>query len=113
MSLKAIRSRIKAKDVVLAATSVAALAANISNMSQFPPAQAAATVLLAILQLVQDIERNKDDCLRLARRAANVLLDLSQRMNGRWDSAPTALVNNILQFERSLCFAFSFPRTHR
>lgn len=100
MSLKAIRTRINTKDLLLAVTSIAAVVADVSDMAQFAPTRAAAGVLLVILQTIQEIESNKDSCYKLARRAAKIMLDLKQRMEGRWDSAPKALVENILEFEK-------------
>ncbi|KLO11649.1 hypothetical protein SCHPADRAFT_461161 [Schizopora paradoxa] len=102
MPLKAIRTKVRPKDVVLAVTSIAAVVADVAEMASFPPVRAAATVLLVILQTIQEIESNKESCHRLARRAARLLLDLKHRMEGRWDTAPKALVENILEFEKVL-----------
>ena len=99
MPLKVVRSKIKPKDVALAVTSLAAIVADVGDMASFPPVRAAATILLVILQTVQEIESNRDSCQRLARRAAKLLLDLKQRMDGRWETAPKALVDNINEFE--------------
>ena len=100
MPLKAIRTKVRPKDVALAVTSIAAIVADVADMASFPPVRAAATVLLVILQTIQEVESNKDSCHRLARRAARLLLDLKHRMEGRWDTAPKALVENILEFEK-------------
>jgi hypothetical protein len=69
-------------------------------MVQFTPVRAAAGILLVILQTIQELDANKDACFRLARHAARVLIDLRRRMEGRWDTAPPALIENIRDFER-------------
>ena len=100
MPLKVIRTKIKPKDVALAVTSVAAVIADVADMASFPPVRAAATILLVILQTLQEIEINKDTCHRLVGRAARLLVDLRQRMEGRWENAPKALIDNVRQFEK-------------
>ena len=100
MSLRAVRSRINGRDFVVGITSLAAAVASVSDMASFPPARAAAMVILVILQTVQEVQTNKDECFRLARRSAKVLVDLKQRMEGRWESAPAALVESILEFKK-------------
>ena len=100
MSLRAVRSRMNGRDFVVGITSLAAAVASVSDMASFPPARAAAMVILVILQTVQEVQTNKDECLRLARRSAKVLVDLKQRMEGRWESAPAALVESISEFKK-------------
>lgn len=100
MALRAVRARVTTRDFVVGVTSLAAAVASVSDMASFPPARAAAMVLLVILQTVQEIQTNKDECFRLARRATKILLDLKQRMEGRWESAPAALVENITEFKK-------------
>ena len=54
------------------------------------------------------VKSNRDDCFRLARRAARLLIDLGRRMEGKWESAPPALLENVRDFERwelILCLA--------
>lgn len=94
------KSRINSTDVVVAGTAIARMIANISDMAQFIPARAAASAVLIILQTVQEIDNNKVACYKLARRTANILIDLKNRMAGRWDSAPQALLDNIEEYER-------------
>ncbi|KAI5115691.1 hypothetical protein M0805_009703 [Coniferiporia weirii] len=102
MPLKVIKSSIKPKDIVLAATSIAAVIADVADMASFPPARAVATVILVILKTVQEMDNNKTSCYKLARRAAKILLDLRRQMEGRWDSGPKALLDNITSFEKTL-----------
>lgn len=42
---------------------------------------------------------NKAGCIALARRAAQILVDIDHQMKGRWDSAPERLVQNLQKFE--------------
>ena len=46
------------------------------------------------------VKSNRDDCFRLARRAARLLIDLGRRMEGKWKNAPPALLENVREFER-------------
>ena len=108
MPLRIVRTKIKAKDVALAVTSLAGVISDVVDVAQFPPARAAATIVLVILQTIQEIESNKDSCARLGRRAAKILLDLQSRMEGRWENAPPSLTRNIGEFEKYVLTLFSF-----
>jgi hypothetical protein len=46
------------------------------------------------------VRRNRDECARLARRAAGVLLDVRDTMQGRWAAAPRSLRRNVAKLER-------------
>ena len=48
---------------------------------------------------MQNIQTNKARCIALARRAAQILVDIDHQMRGRWDSAPERLVQNLHKFE--------------
>ncbi|KAH9958780.1 hypothetical protein BC827DRAFT_551513 [Russula dissimulans] len=80
----------------------AQIAANVSGMLQFPPTMAATTVLLSILQIIADIKANQQECVRLAQRAARLLMALGRRMEGKWEDAPPSLLENICEFEATL-----------
>lgn len=95
-----VKTRINSKDAIFAATSIASIVSDVADMAQFIPARAAASIVLVILQTVQEIDNNKVACYKLARRSAKILVDLKNRMTGRWDSAPAALISNILEFEK-------------
>jgi hypothetical protein len=47
----------------------------------------------------QDVKTNQQDCVRLAQRAARLLMDVGRRMEGKWDDAPLSLLENIREFE--------------
>ena len=47
----------------------------------------------------QDSKTNQQDCIRLAQRAARLLMDLGTRMEGKWDDAPQSLMENIRELE--------------
>lgn len=47
----------------------------------------------------QDIKANQQECVRLAHRAAQLLMALGRRMEGKWDDAPQSLLENIREFE--------------
>ncbi|KAH9018940.1 hypothetical protein EDB84DRAFT_1566241 [Lactarius hengduanensis] len=101
MALRAVRrsSGNNALDWVLTSSQIAA---SVSAMLPFPPTMAAATLLLAILQIVNDIKANQQECFRLAHRAARLLTALGRRMEGKWDDAPESLLENIREFEVTL-----------
>ncbi|KAH9054778.1 hypothetical protein EDB87DRAFT_1688903 [Lactarius vividus] len=101
MALRAVRrsSGNNALDWMLTSSQIAA---NVSAMLPFPPTMAAATLLLAILQIVNDIKTNQQECFRLAHRAARLLTALGRRMEGKWDDAPKSLLENIREFEVTL-----------
>lgn len=97
---KKVQTRVNATDALVAATSVASIIAHVSDMLQFIPARAAASVVLVILRTVQEIDNNKVSVYKLARRSAKILVDLKVRMSGRWDTATKALVENISDYEK-------------
>ncbi|KAL5498101.1 hypothetical protein ACEPAH_2231 [Sanghuangporus vaninii] len=99
---KVVKTRINATDALVAATSIASIVAHISDMLQFIPARAAASVILVILKTVQEIDNNKVAVYKLARRSAKILVDLKVRMIGRWETAPKALIENIRDYEKVL-----------
>ncbi|TDL27145.1 hypothetical protein BD410DRAFT_836216 [Rickenella mellea] len=102
MPLRIVKTRFTAGDVLNIAATIATLTINVSDMMQFVPVRAAATIVLVILDTIQRIESNKDACFRLARRAARTLMDLKLQMEGKWDDAPKALIDNIARFESTL-----------
>ncbi|KAG1728864.1 uncharacterized protein EDB91DRAFT_1060284 [Suillus paluster] len=77
---------------------------------QFPPATAAVSVLLLILQTIQSIQVNRSGCDRLARRAAQILIDIDEQMRGRYHEAPEMLLRNLDKFESTLSSIHRFMR---
>ncbi|KAI0274118.1 hypothetical protein BGY98DRAFT_996111, partial [Russula aff. rugulosa BPL654] len=75
------------------------IASNVSSLLQFPPTMAATTVLHSVLQIIADVKTNEQDCVRLARRAARLLMDLGRRMEGKWEDAPQSLLENTRELE--------------
>lgn len=55
--------------------------------------------ILLILPIVQDVKRNRSDCIQLANRALAIINILAEKMTGKWDSASPTLKENIDQFE--------------
>ncbi|KAG6837783.1 hypothetical protein H0H93_001710 [Arthromyces matolae] len=102
MPLRLIRTkvpRVNSQDVLQLATAATALTKELSNMSFFPPATAAVSIVLLILQTVQN---NKEACFRLVRRCARILLDINEQMEGRWETAPPTLLRNLEKFQHTL-----------
>jgi hypothetical protein len=75
------------------------LARDVADVLQFPPARAAAALLVLIFETVEGMRRNKEQCARLAERAAHVLLGVHEQMRGRWTDAPESLVRNLANYE--------------
>ncbi|KAF8064152.1 hypothetical protein FPV67DRAFT_1698491 [Lyophyllum atratum] len=94
--------RINSQDVLHLALSSTSLMRELSSMSFFPPATAAVSIVLLILQTLQGVQNNKEACLRLVRRCARILLDINEQMVGRWDSAPPTLIKNLERFQGTL-----------
>ncbi|EIW56653.1 uncharacterized protein TRAVEDRAFT_49473 [Trametes versicolor FP-101664 SS1] len=74
----------------------------IADIMQFPPAQAAAGVLLLVFETIQKIQTNREGCYRLAQRCLAMLVDIRDHMSDRWDSAPPSLLKAISRFEETL-----------
>ncbi|KAG5641669.1 hypothetical protein DXG03_004518 [Asterophora parasitica] len=98
-------SRINSQDILDLALSASSLVRELSSMSFFPPAMAAVSVVVLILETVQT---NKESCLRLVRRCARILLDINDQMAGRWDTAPPTLTRNLERFQLTLTSIHSF-----
>ncbi|KAF8068914.1 hypothetical protein FPV67DRAFT_1096521 [Lyophyllum atratum] len=99
-------------DLVQFAATAATLARDIGNISACPPAAAAASVVLLILETIQNIKTNQEACARLARRCAKILLDLDAQMTGRWESAPALLVKNLEKFRETLWSIHHYMTLH-
>ncbi|GLB44663.1 putative thioesterase thiol ester dehydrase-isomerase [Lyophyllum shimeji] len=92
------------------AVSAASLTKELASMSSFPPATAAVSIMLLILQTVQRVQSNKETCTRLARRCARILLDINEQMVGRWDTAPPGLIRNLETFQDTLTSIHEFMK---
>ncbi|KAG1894412.1 uncharacterized protein F5891DRAFT_1062579 [Suillus fuscotomentosus] len=97
-------------DPLQAAITTTAFARDLMATMQFPPASAAVSVLLLILQTIQNIQVNKSACDRLARRAAQILIDIDEQIRGRYHEAPEALLRNLERFESTLISIHQFMR---
>ncbi|KAG1823056.1 hypothetical protein EV424DRAFT_1487549 [Suillus variegatus] len=97
-------------DPLQAAIPTTTFARDLMATMQFPPASAAVAVLLLILQTIQNIQVNKSACDRLARRAAQILIDIDEQMRGRYHEAPEALLRNLERFESTLISIHQFMR---
>ncbi|KAI0830157.1 hypothetical protein BC628DRAFT_1473071 [Trametes gibbosa] len=74
----------------------------IADVMQFPPAQAAAGILLLVFETIQKIQSNREGCFRLAQRCLDMLVDIRDHMSGHWDSAPPSLLKALSRFEEML-----------
>ncbi|OAX35033.1 hypothetical protein K503DRAFT_830922 [Rhizopogon vinicolor AM-OR11-026] len=107
MPLRFVRMKKPGIQALITATT---LSRDLISTLQFPPATAAVSVLLLILETIQSIQVNKSGCDRLARRAAQILLDIEEQMRGRYDEAPEMLVRNLAKFESTLVSIHQFMR---
>lgn len=97
--LKIIRSKIKSKDVISTARSITQLIETVGDITSIPALSLSAKLLGSILKDVEKVESNKDACLRLAERVTRILEYLKQRVDGRPDSVPQPLLDDIRHFE--------------
>ncbi|KAI0776820.1 hypothetical protein BD413DRAFT_610404 [Trametes elegans] len=74
----------------------------IADIMQFPPAQAAAGVLLLVFETIQHVQTSKQDCYRLAQRCLSLLVEMRDQMGGRWDSAPPSLIKALSKYEETV-----------
>ncbi|KAI0052491.1 hypothetical protein FA95DRAFT_1601851 [Auriscalpium vulgare] len=81
---------------------LAELACDISNVLQSTPAAAAAALLMAILKAVAAVKVGQERCMRITKRATQALSQLGAQMEGKWDSAPQSLLDNIYALESTL-----------
>ncbi|KAH7921126.1 hypothetical protein BV22DRAFT_1132533 [Leucogyrophana mollusca] len=110
MPLKFIRTKAIAVDPLQAAVSTTAFTRDLMSTLNFPPATAAISILLVILETIQSIQTNRAGCDRLARRAAKILCDIDEQMRDRWDNAPALLLRNLKKFEETLNVIHDFMR---
>lgn len=104
MPLRYVRSKLSlnADTALSAVVATTSITRDLSELTQFPPAKAAAGVLLVIFQTIQDIQQNRTECYRLARRCLSLLVDIKDQMDGRMEDAPEALLKNLKKFEATL-----------
>ncbi|KAI0326798.1 hypothetical protein GY45DRAFT_1328458 [Cubamyces sp. BRFM 1775] len=101
LPIKRIR-RVTADDALGALIATSAVTKEIADIMQFPPAQAAAGILLLVFQTIQKIQSNKEECYRLARRCLSMLVDIRDHMSDQWETAPPSLLKAVTKFEETL-----------
>ncbi|OBZ74650.1 hypothetical protein A0H81_05439 [Grifola frondosa] len=102
MPLRYIRSKVSADNAFNVVIATTAVTREIADLLQFPPAKAAASILLMVFQTIQSIQTNRSDCYRLARRCLSLLVDIRDAMEGSWETAPEALIRTLAKFEKTL-----------
>ncbi|KAL7278617.1 hypothetical protein ACG7TL_007618 [Trametes sanguinea] len=111
MPLKIVKIRkVTADDALNALVATSAVSKQIADIMQFPPAQAAAGILLLVFETIQKIQANKDDCYRLAQRCLSTLVDIRDHMTEHQDSAPPSLLKAITKFEEALESIYKFMK---
>ncbi|TBU45668.1 hypothetical protein BD309DRAFT_955656 [Dichomitus squalens] len=105
-----IRSRLSTDDALSALITASSVTRDLSDMLQFTPAKAAASVLLLIFQTIQTIQTNKHDCHRLARRCLSLLVDMRDQLADNWDAAPPSLIKAMKKFEETLQEIYEFMK---
>ncbi|TFY73312.1 hypothetical protein EWM64_g10700 [Hericium alpestre] len=110
MALRIVKRRVTGSSSLDYAVVAAKLAVDVTGLLQFPPAAAAASIVLTILETIRDVKSNQQDCSRLSRRAARLLVDLANRMEGKWETAPKALIENVRELERTLVCICDFMK---
>ncbi|KAI0370861.1 hypothetical protein BV20DRAFT_943216 [Pilatotrama ljubarskyi] len=110
LPIKIIRRAVTVNNALAALTVTSEVTKQIADIMQFPPAQAAAGVLLLVFETIQKIEANKDGCYRLARRCLALLVDIRDHMMDHWDAAPPSLVKALSRFEETLKSIHAFMK---
>ncbi|KAI9057558.1 hypothetical protein FKP32DRAFT_1615265 [Trametes sanguinea] len=111
MPLKAIKIRkVTTDDALNALVATSAVSKQIADIMQFPPAQAAAGILLLVFETIQKIQTNKEDCYRLAQRCLSMLVDIRDHMTEHRESAPPSLLKAITKFEEALESIYKFMK---
>ena len=133
MPLRYVRTRnlkISTGNALSIAITTTSIASELADIAQFPPVRAAAAILLVIFETIQvsitnflvvyvlsimysfyslqSIQTNRADCLRLARRCLTLLVDIKDQLEGRWSTAPGALLKNVKKLE-----GFGSIQTHQ
>ncbi|VDB88484.1 unnamed protein product [Peniophora sp. CBMAI 1063] len=93
------------------AIQITSMSATLSQLIPIPALSIATSTVLAIIDVVAEVKTNKTECARLAWRASQMLLQLARQMEGKWDTAPSALVGNIQDFEQTLTVIREFMAT--
>ncbi|PIL25894.1 hypothetical protein GSI_11647 [Ganoderma sinense ZZ0214-1] len=105
-----IRSKFSTDDALNALITASSVTRDISDMLQFTPAKAAASILLLIFQTIQNIQTNKQDCHRLARRCLSLLVDMRDQLADHVESAPPSLIKAMKKFEETLQDIYDFMK---
>jgi hypothetical protein len=106
--IKAVKKVVTPNNTLTLAITATTLAQQVATIAPIPAAGAAVSVLLLVLECVQKVQTNQDACWRLAKRAARILLDINEQMEGRWESAPPLLLKNLEKFkEYVLCLSIT------
>ncbi|KAI8972561.1 hypothetical protein BD414DRAFT_425575 [Trametes punicea] len=111
MPFKIIKIRkVTADDAISALVATSAVSKQLADIMQFPPAQAAAGVLLLVFETIQKIQSNREDCNRLAQRCLSMLMDIRDHLSDHRGSAPASLLKAISKFEETLESIYSFMK---
>ncbi|KZT05217.1 uncharacterized protein LAESUDRAFT_813601 [Laetiporus sulphureus 93-53] len=108
MVLRYIRSRVKGDTILYLAVSTTTATQQLASVVRFALVSVPATILLRIFQTIQSVQRNKSECYRLANRCLALLVDISEHMDDRWDSAPPSLAKALNKFEKTLQSIYDF-----
>ncbi|VDC01227.1 unnamed protein product [Peniophora sp. CBMAI 1063] len=93
------------------AIQITSMSATLSQLIPIPALSIATSTVLAIIDVVAEVKTNKTECARLAWRASRMLRQLARQLGGKWDTAPSALVSNIHDFEQTLAVFREFMAT--
>ncbi|KAG7448050.1 uncharacterized protein BT62DRAFT_1074567 [Guyanagaster necrorhizus] len=108
MALRRIRVIARTSTALNLAILSSSLTKDMSTMAIFPPACAAFAILEQILQIVKDVQSNKEACHRLVHKCARILFNINEQMEGRWESASPLLLKNISRFQETLTMIHAF-----
>ncbi|RPD77045.1 hypothetical protein L226DRAFT_483343 [Lentinus tigrinus ALCF2SS1-7] len=95
-------SKLTANDALSALIATSSVTREIADLLQFAPAKAAAGILLLIFETVKNVQTNRQDCHRLARRCLSLLVDIRDQLADHAGPIPPRLVKAISKFEETL-----------
>ncbi|KAA1476686.1 hypothetical protein DENSPDRAFT_524588 [Dentipellis sp. KUC8613] len=110
MSFRLFGRRPGASEILPTVTTINQLTYDIADAMQIGPLKGVCAILGRILDTAQKVQGNRDSCLRLTRRATTFILNVRDRMHGKWDSAPQGVKDAVDDFEALLCSISDFMK---
>ncbi|KAI0717740.1 hypothetical protein C8T65DRAFT_571587 [Cerioporus squamosus] len=102
--------KLTANDALGALIATSSVTKEIADLLQFTPAKAAAGILLLIFETLKNVQTNRQDCNRLARRCLSLLVDIRDQLVDHAGPVPPRLLKAISKFEETLELIHKFMK---